>query len=295
MRKKDNLIVGGVATVIAVVMVKDCSRNRRISAVDEWQNAQGTQGFINLDGVRDAFRQNQSLYDFEKRVNEIYEGDNLVLFSAREVSKGFELKAYEDLDGDKNKSGGDDLLFTLGVRGRTAELKGAGVNSYYKSSWIYEPPADAVQQIHTTSHASFASSPFFWYWVLSPGWGSYYTPMRHYDDIYAYRSGYRSSQGYRDQVRRNTSFGSSMSSRYGSGFRNSMNNASSQRKSYVREKASSTGFKEKLAASRGKTGSAPRSQMRSSSSSRSGAFSGSSRSSSSRSSGFGGFRGSSGF
>lgn len=296
MGNSDKLIVGAVATVVGFSMVGNCSKKQANSAVADWENTHGTQGFINLNDVRDAFRSNESMLEFENRVNEIFEGNNLVVFESKEIKNGFELKGYEDLDASKNKSKQDDLLFSLSVKGRTAELKGAGVNNYYKETWIYEPPAGSAEKVRDVHHrSSFASSPFFWWWVLSPGWGGYYTPMGRYDSMYAHRTTYRNSGSYGSQVGRNAGFEGRMSSKYGSSFRNSMNNSSSQRKSYIRSAPKSPGFKEKVAASKGKTGTAKKSQFRSSSR-KSGSFSGSSSSGKSRSSrGYGGFSGSSGF
>lgn len=294
METSEKIIVGVVATAVGIGMVSSCSRNNKAKDLANWEGTHGTQGFINLNDVRDAFRSNESMVEFENRVNELFEGDNLVVFQAKEVTKGFELSAREDLDGSKSTTSKDDLLFTLSVKGRTATLKGAGVNKYYTESWIYEPPAGAAAQVQDrTRHSSFSSSPFFWWWVLSPGWGGYYTPMSHYNSIYAHRTSYRSSSAYRSQVSRNASFESQMSKKHGSSFRSSMASASSQRKSYIRSAPKSPGFKQKLAASKGKTGSAPKSQLRSSSGVKR-SFSGSSKSSSS-SKGYGGYRGSSGF
>lgn len=295
METKDKVVVGAVATIVGVSMLNTCS-SRREDAVSDWENAQGTQGFINLNDVRDAFRDNEAMPAFEKRVNEIFEGDNLVVFEAKEVNGGFEILAREDLDGSKSTTSKDDLLFTLQVKGRTATLKGAGVNDYYKESWLYEVPANAQQQMASSqhSHSSFASSPFFWWWVLSPGWGGYYTPMGRYNTIYSHRSTYRNSSAYQTQVSSNGRFGSSMSQKHGSTFRNSTSTPSAARKSYIRSTKQSPDFKSKLAASKSTTGSSARSQMRSSSGSKKSSFSGSSNKSSS-SRGYGGFRGSSGF
>ena len=294
MENSEKLIVGAVATVVGFSLIGNCSKSRANNTVADWENTHGTQGFINLNDVRDAFRSNESMQEFENRVNEIFEGDNLVVFEARELKNGFELKGYEDLDVSKSKTNKDDLLFTLSVKGRTAELKGDGVNSYYKDTWIYEPPPgseEKVREVH--HHSSFASSPFFWWWVLSPGWGGYYTPMGRYDSMYSHRSSYRNTSAYGSQARRNASFEGQMGSKYGSSFRSSMNRSSAQRKSYIRSAPKSPGFKEKVAASKGKTGSAKKSQFRSSNR-KSGSFSGTSKKSSS-SKGYGGFRGSSGF
>ena len=294
MEKGEKLITGVVVAAVGFSAVSSCSQNKANRDAANWEGTQGTQGFINLNDVRDAFRANESMVAFEERVNELFEGDNLIVFEAKEISGGFQLFAREDLDNSKSTSSKDDLLFTLSVKGRTATLKGAGINKYYTESWIYEPPEGAAVQVQDQSRrSSFTSSPFFWWWVLSPGWGGYYTPMSRYNNIYAHRTSYRTSSAYRSQTSRNSSFESSMSKKYGSSFKNSMNSKSAQRKSYIRSAPKSPGFKQKLAASKGKNGSAKKSQMRSSTrSSRS--FSSSSRSSSSSKS-YGGFRASSGF
>lgn len=298
MGTSEKLIVGGFATVIGISMLSQCSNSRQDKSLSNWENSQGTQGFINLNDVRDAFRSTQKMADFESRVNEIFEGDNMVVFEAKEIRGGFKLMAREDLDGSKSTTAKDDLLFTLSVEGRTAQLKGAGVNKYYKESWIYEPPAGSQQQVQQVHHrsSSIASSPFFWWWVLSPGWGGYYTPIGRYDSMYSHRNSYRSSSSYRSQMTRNGKFGTSMSQKHGSSFRSAVNSPSSNRKSYIRTQPKSAGFKEKLAASKKTTGTSKKSQLRSTSGksrSFSGTSSRSSRSSSSRS--YGGYRGSSGF
>ncbi|MEI6890855.1 MAG: hypothetical protein V5783_01675 [Pontiella sp.] len=295
MNNNEKLIVGAVATVVGFSMVGNCSKARARQDVGSWENSHGTQGFINLNDVREAFRSNESMQTFENRVNEIFEGDNLIVFEAKELGNGFELKGYEDLDASKSKTSKDDLLFTLSVKGRTAELKGAGVNSYYKDTWIYEPPPGSEERVRDVQHrSSFASSPFFWWWVLSPGWGGYYTPMGRYNSMYSHRTTYRNSGSYGSQVGRNAGFEGQMGTKYGSNFRNSMGSSSAQRKSYIRTAPKSPGFKEKVAASKGKTGAAKKSQFRSSSR-KSGSFHGTSSSRSSSSRGYGGFRGSSGF
>lgn len=297
MNTSEKVIIGAVATVVGASMIGSCSKNKNDRAIAAWENTQGTQGFINLNAVRDAFRENQSVADFEKRVNEIFEGDNLVVFDAKEHRNGFVIEAREDLDGSKSTTNKDDLLFTLQVENRTATLKGAGVNSYYKESWIYEVPADAQQRMAQGPRqgSSFTSSPFFWWWMLSPGWGGYYTPMGRYDTIYQHRRSYRDTRDYRDQVSNNGSFATRMGRQHGSTYDRALSQRSAKRSSYIRNTIKSPGFKQKLAASKNKTGSATRSQMRSSSGARrSGSFSSSSKSSSG-SRGYGGFRGSSGF
>lgn len=301
METTEKVIAGAFVTVVGVSMLGTCSRNRSsqeqiryspqpVSPAVDSKEVRAAEGIVNLNEVRDAFRATHEMAVFEQRVNEIYEGEQMVVFEAKELSNGFQLLAREDLDGSKSTTASDDLLFTLSVKGREATLKGNGANDYYKATWLYEPPADAatrVTEVHNRS--SFASSPFFWWWVLSPGWGGYYTPMSRYDSMYAYRSGYRNSGSYRDQVSRNTSY----ARKNGSSFRNTSSTMSSQRKSYVSKMPSTSGYKQKIAASSRKTGTSAKSQTRSSGT-KSSSFSGTSKKSGS-SKGYGSFRGSSGF
>ena len=299
METTEKVIAGAFVTVVGVSMLGSCSDNRKARAQAQYNSqaslvsgskeVRGAEGIVNLNEVREAFRATHEMAIFEQRVNEIYEGEQLIVFEAKEVKNGFQLLAREDLDGSKTTSSSDDLLFTLSVKGREATLKGAGANSFYNETWLYEAPPGAAEQVREVRHSSFASSPFFWWWMLSPGWGGYYTPGYRYDSMYSHRGTYRSSRAYRDQVSRNGSY----TKRNASSFRGSSKTMSSQRKSYVKKMPSTSGYKQKMAASARKTGSGYTSQSRSSGSKKS-SFFGSSRKSSS-SGGFGGFRGSSGF
>jgi hypothetical protein len=125
-KKRSNryLLVAGMATASAI---SGCDKSTK-----QWANSPGTNGFMNLDAVKKAFQKNSNVEDFEKRVNEIFEGDNLIIFSSDETSRGFIYTAKEDLDGDKTISPPDETLFVLSVLGGTATLQGAGVNEYYK-------------------------------------------------------------------------------------------------------------------------------------------------------------------
>ena len=124
----------------------------------KWAAAPGTQGHINLDAVKEAFQKNPRYDDFEKRVNEIFEGDRLVIFEAKSVSGGFNYTAKEDLDGDKKMSPADDTLFTLLVANGTATLKGAGVNSYYSQSQVVANTA-FTSRMASRYGAGFRKSP----------------------------------------------------------------------------------------------------------------------------------------
>ena len=59
---------------------------------DQWAATDGAAGRINLDEVQAAFKKAKSTTDFERRVNEIYEGDGMVLIRARQDAE----ERYED-------------------------------------------------------------------------------------------------------------------------------------------------------------------------------------------------------
>jgi hypothetical protein len=255
---------------------------------DKWANAPSTQGQLNLDAVKQAFQKNPRYDDFEQRVNEIFEGDRLVIFQSERVSGGFSYTAKEDLDADKKISPADDTLFTLLVANGTATLKGAGVNSYYSQSWPYAPAKDVNQktknQTTAAHHRRHGTYFYHWYGYLGYRWlGGYYTPAPRYNAMSRHRNAYRATPAFQSQVVANTAFTSRMASRYGAGFRKSPTTA---RKTYISKNRGLASTRTSSSTARSGAGAKSRSTSRSSSS----------RSSASRSrGGFGGFRGSSGF
>jgi len=257
---------------------------------EKWANSPGTNGHINLPAIKDAFQKNPSVEDFEKRVNEIFEGDNLIVFQSEKVTGGFKLSAEEDLDGDKKVSAGDDLLFTLEVANGGATLQGAGATSYYKQSWTYDGAGHAKDDTGKTYARDHHCSHFHhWYGYGGYGYwrGGYYTPRPRYDQMLSSRNSYRGTSAFTSQVSANAASEQKMASKYGSSFRSAAAKTSSSRKSYVSKSVSSGSYK----ANKSTSGWAARSKAGTKSS-----FSSSrSSSGSSSSKGFGGFKGSSGF
>jgi hypothetical protein len=268
-----------VAGVAAASLLSGCGRSK-----PKWADSPGAKGSINLDAVKAAFQKYSQINYFEDRVNEIYEGERLVVFRSDKVNGGFKLSALEDLDGNRKVSAGDDLLFTLLVANGTATLKGAGVTSYYTSSWPYDPVSRARE--YGTSSYRPGHYTHFYHWYSRPyHWGGgYYTSAPRYDEMMSHRKSYRSSSAFATQVQKNSGFERRMASKYGSGFRSAATKTSPARQSYVQKTASSHSY------SSSKTSSAY--GIRSTPAPKSGGFF-SSRSSSSK--GFSGFRSSSGF
>lgn len=257
---------------------------------DKWAKSPGTNGFINLDAVKEAFIKNPEAGSFEGRANEIFEGDNLVIFSTKEVKGGFVYTALEDLNKNKKADSSDEVIFTLTVADGRATLQGYGVNKYYKDMWNYTPPKeDKEKEQKTQTHRYYHRGPYFHYWYYGRGWGRYYTPAPAYNKTASQRTDYRQGTSFKNQVKGNVDFENRMSKKYGSNFRKSVNDTSSIRKSYVSKTQRSSGFKNTLSTS--KSGWSQRSGASKSSGFTSSRSSGGSKSGG----GFGGHKGSSGF
>jgi hypothetical protein len=201
--------------------------------IKQWKAAPGTNGFINLEDVEKAFKKNQKADEFEKRVNEIFEGDSLVVFKSSQKTggSGFVYYAYEDLNKDAKVTSSDDLLFTLTVANNRAMLQGAGVNKYYKSSWAYKPAEERREETYYRSR--YGRSHFsHWYW--GRGWGGYYTPRDRYDSNLSHTKEYRGTSGFTQQVQNNAAYEKRAAAKHGTGFRQSAVALSPVRRKYVK-------------------------------------------------------------
>ena len=88
------LSLGGI--VAAAPLIAACGGD----SYEDWAATDGAGGRINLDDVQEAFKDSKSATVFEQRVNEIYEGDGLVLIRARQDGEMLTLEGWEDLNND---------------------------------------------------------------------------------------------------------------------------------------------------------------------------------------------------
>ena len=96
---------------VTVPAVAACSAG---PTYDEWAATDGAAGRINLDDVQDAFKRATSATDFERLVNEVYEGDGIVMVLAKQEDNGLVVEGWEDLDGNYTiEDDKDDLLFSI--------------------------------------------------------------------------------------------------------------------------------------------------------------------------------------
>jgi hypothetical protein len=110
---------------------------------DQWVQTDGAAGRINLDDVHDAYKDafdkdGFQVTKFEQRVNEIYEGDNIVLIQVEQQGDQVVVAGWEDLNADKVLDPtGDDKLFSITQKledNSNYETRGHGSNSYYHNS-----------------------------------------------------------------------------------------------------------------------------------------------------------------
>ena len=199
---------------------------------DEWAATDGAAGRINLDDIQEAFKSSKSGTEFEQRVNEIYEGDNLVLIRVKQESDSTVVEGWEEL----NRNGviddaEDDLLFTIVEKDdKSYDMRGYGSNGYY--------------------HSGFGTGNFlFTYMLISAmtprGGYYYYTPptTSNYNRALSRRQSYRNGSGYRSQVSKNSSYFSRQKSFAGSRYSDAGRNLSKSRSSYQSAQKSSSAFK----------------------------------------------------
>ena len=226
-----SVLLLGAGGMVAVA----CGGGDKKSDATQWIETDGAAGRINLDDVRDAYKDAYSdkgfeVSQFEQRVNEIYEGDNLVLIKVdRQGDQEVVVSGWEDLNGDKKlDESQDDKLFSITQElrdGGNYSTQGYGANGYYRES---------------SPFSGFLPGLFLGY-LLSGGRNTYITPFDRYDTIYSGRSSYRVGPSYSAQRSRNSGYGGSVSSRYGTGATSAP--VSPARSSYQSRQVNSGGFK----------------------------------------------------
>ena len=213
---------------------------------DDWAATDGAAGRINLDEVQTSFKGAKSVSDFENRVNQIYEGDGLVLIRAEQTDTALVLEGWEDLNGNSSiDDAQDEKLFTITEKeDKSHDMRGHHANSYYHSTW---------------GPGSF----LFTYLLVSSFAGPRY--MHVTDSGYAKgtlssnRSYYRNAYAYQQQVRRNSTYFNKQKGFAGSSYDSAGRNLSSTRQSYQSRARSTGSFKSSATGVRSSWGSVGRS------------------------------------
>ena len=240
--RKTTLALLAGASLIAGPAIAACDSG---PTYEDWAATDGAAGRINLDEVQQAFKDAESPTDFEKRVNEIYEGDGIVLIRVEQDGDYMNLEGWEDLNNSKQiEDASDDRLFSI-VRNhnREHEMRGYGSNSYY--------------------HHGFGAGDFlFTYMLLSAfspmGGYYYYTPTYRYDTISRDRTNYRNSSSYRSQVSKNSSYFNKQKTFAGSSYDQASRNVSASRQTYMNNQKTSGSYKSSSTGVRSSWGSTSR-------------------------------------
>jgi hypothetical protein len=195
---------------------------------EQWAETDGAAGRINLEEVQEAFKKSESPSEFERRVNEIYEGDSLVLIRSSQDGDSLVLAGFEDLDDDGVIDDvKDDLLFSIVKESDSHELRGHGANGYYRNSF------GAGNFLFT----------YMLFSALSPGRYYYQTPRGSVGGLKNNRNSYRGSSAYRTQVSRNSNHFSRQKSFHGSRYQSAGKNLSRGRQSYMSKQQSTGAFR----------------------------------------------------
>ena len=223
-------LILGSSMMVAGPVIAGCSTG--VSA-DEWATTEGAIGRINMEAVQEAFEKSQSVEEFEKRLNEIYEGDGIVLIRAKEEGGKRIIEAFEDLDKNGDlEPGKDDLLFAITNENGSNELRGKGANRHY-------------------SAFGGGGNFLFTYLIFSSmtrgGYG-YYTPRSRVPQMETNRTSYRNSTDYSGgqgggQVGKNSQYYSKQNSANQSSYTNSGRQLSPARQSYIGNQKSTGAFK----------------------------------------------------
>jgi hypothetical protein len=165
---------------------------------------EGASARINLDAVQKAFWEskgsdlNSWMSAFEKRVNEIYEGKEIVSIDATRQNGKLLVTGYVDTQKKEGFVPGDDKLFSIEQTGEAANnempyrLSGQDGQTYYEGrhSILDNPFLQALLISH-----------------LMGGWGGrYYTPPGRMVVLDNYRSTYRQTPNYMQQTASNSDF-----------------------------------------------------------------------------------------
>jgi hypothetical protein len=212
---------------------------------DEWAATDGAAGRINLDDVQTAFKDSKSVSDFEKRVNEIFEGDQIVLIRAEQTETALILEGWEDLNGSNEiDDTQDDKLFTVTKQeDDTYQMRGYHANSYYNSNF------GAGNFLFTYMVLSSLSGPRYFYNT---------NPVQARTTVRGQRSSYRSSATYERQVRTNSNYYSQQKNFAGSRYDAAGKNLSTSRQGYQANSRTSGSFKSSASGVRSSWGSVGR-------------------------------------
>ena len=199
----------------------------KASGQQDWMATDGATGRINLDAVKDALETSKDLSEFEKRVNEIYEGDNLVLIRVEQKETQKIISGFEDLNqSNAIEEAQDDKLFSITVYEEKYEVYGHGTNHYYyygsDYSYDYDDDDDNKRFMHWLMHTPHSTrDPIL-----------HQTSRQRAAQMRLDRDSFRNSSAYTDQRIAKNAFFAQQKASNPQAFSSSNKNVSSQRSTY---------------------------------------------------------------
>lgn len=217
MLKYASIAASGVIAGGGAFTIVSCS-----SDSEQWAETSGQAGQINLEAVEEAMKDSKDVTEFEKRVNEIYTGDEMVLIEVKNEGEEQLVSGYSDLnDNMQIDYDEDEKLFTFRRwfegNDHRYEMRGYGMNSYY-----YHPYPAGTNLLTTYLLWSALTRPMYTVPI-------YHTTVAERQTTRAYRTQYRQTPSYRNQVQLNKSYQTRMSSKHGTTYKQASPSASRQR------------------------------------------------------------------
>lgn len=188
---------------LGVTMLSGCSQGPTEHYVSS--QIQGESQKINLDEVQKAFFDMKGQGDFqsqmakfEKRVNEIYDGQGVVSLDATRNNNRLQITGFLEKNNQPGFQNGDEKLFTLEQTGDVVNNQMPYRVSGYDGRPYYE------------GHRSILDNPFVQMMVLSHmmnSWGGrYYTPYSNYSILQNHQTVFRQTPQYTQQQTANQGF-----------------------------------------------------------------------------------------
>lgn len=198
------------AVLIATSSLAGCGDGSREERAERYTSptVQGAAQRINLEAVEKAFWSSKGndlntwMGNFEQRVNEIYDGNEIVALDATRQKDLLKVTGYIE-NNDKPGFNGDDKLFAIEQTGPAANsnvpvrMTGSGDAVYYEGPRVVD-----------NSGSSFLTGMLMGAMIGNALSGGYHTPHSRYNTLSNSRSKYRSTSAYKVQRDANKSFGS---------------------------------------------------------------------------------------
>jgi len=224
---KINRLLAGVLTTMLVsgVFLAGCSTGPSEHYTSPRVKVESQK--INLEEVQKAFWESKGkdlstwMAAFEKRVNEIYDGEEVVSVDATRKDSKLLVTGYIDKVNKEGFQPGDEKLFSI-------EQTGDAVNN----EMPYRMSGYDNNHSYYEGHHGFLDNPFLQAFLISHlmgGWGGghYYTPRTQVVVLRDYRSSYRqtptytqqktANEGFFSRFKRNSSGGMTSSKSFGGG------------------------------------------------------------------------------